>query len=276
MFMLAKKQKDSLENDSLIEDEDFDEFIYQPTPLSSHLKDSLKVLYSNKISPIKKNFFKKLLFQLSMLTYLKVSHVATFKKLKKIDDLIKLQTNNFSLANLEKSFLEVQNLLIDNNLSLSIFYLRNKTKIESNFIHAPFTFEEQSKLFLKMIQSDSSYIEKFKKQFGYYSMNNYELASRRFSEYSKTEILKLSKLTANLPMRIKKTDLDVLEQFVYNPVSDKEIYGNILVIRDMAKDISIRIIALLRRRVLEIANLHRIAEPFQCRWEELLEKENQK
>jgi hypothetical protein len=159
---------------------------------------------------------------------------------------------------------------MNNNLALSAFYFKNKIKIENKTFRTPVTYEEQSKFFLQKLYANPTYLTKFKNKFAYYAMNNYELAAKRFAEYSDVELLKLSRLTKDLKLRPLKINFNVDDQFINNPLTDRDIYWNLLVIREVAKDVSIKIVALIRQKVLSIAQTQHIIKPFQLKWQKLL------
>jgi len=268
--MLVKKNQTNLQrNNFFIQEEDFDEFLYDPTPLSAYFKHQIKLLYQKKIASLKNNAWRRLLFQFNLLSYAKLNHQAAFNQLKKINQQVNFLTD-YSLAESMILFLKTQEILMNNNLALSVFYLKNKIKIENKSFHTPLTFEEQSKLFLQMIQKKPTYLTKFKKQFAHYSMNNYELAARRFAEYSDVELLILAKFTKDLKLRAVKINSNVADQLIINPLTVQDIYWNLLLIRDVAKDVSIKIVALIRQKVLVIAETRHIADPFQLEWKNLL------
>ena len=97
-------------------------------------------------------------------------------------------------------FERIYDRIILNNFAIA-FALVHGGKIESTVE----TAEDRKVLLLKGIVSGNVSISDFKKEFGHYGLNVYELSERRFEEYDDPDIRKIALLAANVPIKNKPT-----------------------------------------------------------------------
>lgn len=251
--------------------DDLNEFLPNPTSLSQHLRDIVCFLYRERESQFtSRSFIKRMYSVIELQSYLKLTHTNLLANLKKIDFHLSVPNSVWTLESLLAEFTLIQRKLILNNFALSYFYLQNTKKIETKTFRAPYLLEEESKTLLKDFADGKVTREEFILKFGHFSLNNYEIAEKRFSEYSRKELQQIGNLMIGMIQRRLDRNSDYFQQFCNNPISDQEIYSNLLLIRDFSKYISVKIIAMLRERVMVVSKKQKVMNPFKYKWDELV------
>ena len=246
-----------------------EKLISNPSKLSEKLnKIVLKhnTFYQKKLKS--KNPFYRLQILVKISLYQKLNHPQFFYELRKIE----YEIDNFS--QLKKGFFKeniqflldrfslIQKKLIFHNLSLVFFYKLHPRIINSNSVKGIFTIEQEKNLYLQKFAENKINKETFDQKFGHYAINAYELESKRFNEYSVSELKRIASLLTNLKIRSNNSSSKIYE----NPIFSKEVYSNYLVIREYAKYVSLKIIALLRKIILEQSKNKSFSDPFGKNW----------
>lgn len=249
-----------------------EKLIVNPSQLSkklNHLIGEHNQSYQQQLKS--KNPFRRLSILVKISCYQKLKHPQFFKELvkfeKKIDNFSTKDKDNFQKKTqfLLEIFSQIQKKLIFHNLSLVFFYKLHPLIIKNQKFTGIFTIEQEKNLYLQKFSQGKIKRRAFDQKFGHYALNAYELATRRFSEYPNTELKTLGQLLTGLKIKTQNSSLQIFE----NPFFKKEIYHNHLIIREYAKFVSLKIIAILRKLILQQAKMKRIKEPFNKNWTEL-------
>jgi hypothetical protein len=127
-----------------------------------------------------------------------------------------------------------------NNILFSYSYL-----VEKNKDNQVITKEDMKLDYFRKLSCHDITVSEFKKEFGHYGLNPYELSSRRFFEYTPDELMKLSKLAKTYRL-LKSISLKE-----YMSGSKKSLYVIYAALRAELKNISMYVISELRYKLLE-------------------------
>jgi len=233
---------------------EFDEFIINPTELSKHI---IELATQAKIKHDELLYSKKLKDQIKLrLLYLNeyqniYNFINTFDRTKLTED-----TNSLFIE-LEKIF----NYIAINNILLAYAFLSEKSKINPII-----TKEDEKMIYLKKIYNNEILIEEFKKMFGHYALNAFELSSKRFSEYSKGELMKISKFLKDYQLN---KNISIKEYLKNKKKSRFAIYS---VLREELKYIALFVINDLRFSFIKLAKEKQIKDIFNMNYDDIKRK----
>ena len=181
------------------------EFIENPSPLSEHLldianeeKDKVELFLK------KKNTFRRIFALIKMRMMYAEKYLEIFEFVNKFK--VKHGINELFLQ-----FQVVAEKLALNNLLLA--YGMVDKKCSPSII---ITKEDQKLLMLRQLYEKKITTKQFKKTFGHYALNGYELASRRFSEYDDAELFTLAELLKDFKEKKEITLFEYLKSKVIN------------------------------------------------------------
>jgi len=244
-----------------IQIEHYSEFIYNPSPLSMRLVEivaSLTDEYNEKIQS--KNMFIKGRLITDIEYYKKIGHK------EYVDELQKKGTNyeNHSIAKLLDIFKNDYKKIIFNNIVLASCLQHSSCEFS-----LPFTYEDYKNKFLFDLSHRVISEDTFKRMFGHYALNAFELQEKRFREYSSKELLQLANLVKKQPSFHKK------KPDVVSPHTSKEetVIQNLLILRECAKYHVLFIIDQMRNNICAIAQKNNIKNPFICSMDVFLKEE---
>ena len=119
------------------------------------------------------------------------------------------------------------------------------------------------KNYLKKLYNNDISLKKFNDMFGHYALNAFELSSKRFSEYSKEEIMKVSKF-------LKEFDLNKaisLEGYLKN--KKKHLFAVYSTLREELKYIALLVISNLRFELIKIQKERKIKNIFDMSYDDI-------
>ena len=242
-----------------------EDFINNPTKISEHLveivleikkKYDLLLKSSNFIS----NFINTVKIRLWYLNkYLDIyNFLKTYKPYQmKKDKPFK------NIKGLFDEFNIIYDVVSLNNLLLTYAFLVEKNK--STFI---IDKEDKKLLCFKRFYNDEISEEEFKKKYGHYGLNPFELSSRRFSEYSKNELMNLAKYAKNFrtPKKIQ------LREYIQK--KPKNLFPVYFAMREELKYRALFNISNLRFELLKLSKEEKIDNIFQINYKDLIKLVN--
>ena len=232
----------------------FDDFIENPTNMSKHILELAK-RSQNKYNLLLHPRRLRDKVKLRLLYLNEYSRVYLFINnfLKKdlpddIDNLIKELTNIFDHVAL-------------NNILLAYSFL-----IEKNKENPILTREDEKLLYLKKLYNNEISFKEFNNVFGHYALNPFELSSKRFNEYSKKEIMRISKFLKEFDSNKKISLKDYLEN------KKKNLFAIYSTLREELKYIALLVINNLRLKFLKIQKKEKIKDIFNMSYDDIRRK----
>ena len=229
----------------------FGDFIKKPTNMSKHiLKLALKAQnnYNHFLKP--KKIKDKVKLRLLYLN--KYSEIYAF-----IINFSKKDLPN-SIEPLFWKLMTVFDYVALNNILLAYSFLTEKNK--DNPI---LTKEDEKLLYLKKLHNKDISLKKFNDTFGHYALNAFELSSKRFSEYSKKEMIKISRLLSRFDL--KKTIS--LKDYLKN--KKKCLFAVYSTLREELKYIALLVINGLRFELMKTAKEKKIKDIFDMSYDDI-------
>lgn len=163
-----------------------------------------------------------------------------------------------------EEFEKVYDKLIFNNIALGFAHIHGEEPENSIM-----TLEDEKIAYFKKLASGAVTDEEFKKKFGHYALNAYELSSKRFEEYTSSELLELAHLSSNMDIKEKPLLEDCISE-----KTEKKIPA-LLALRELAKYKVLFIVRDIRHELLKLAELHCIQNIFGMNLEEILALEKE-
>jgi len=223
-----------------------EEFVFNPSNITKELvKIVLKL--NDKYEKQLKGILNRFKAQVKYRLYLKEEYKEYYSFLK---------SYKLDKKGLKELFLEFEKLydkLLFNNFALAYAYTLGKD-IDSCVL----TKEDERIL---LLQKD---IKKFKKEFGHYALNAYELSSKRFSEYSDKELVKLQKLVKNIKIKDKIKLEKYLEQ------KNKKIIPILIALRELAKYNVLFVVNEIREELLKCQKQNNLRNIFNLGYDEII------
>jgi len=266
---------------NLVEIEDF---IENPTEISKHLieiiirvKKKYDTLLTSK-NPIKKiinNVRIRLWYLNKYIDIYNFIHGYKHYQIKKNKPLKNIE-------NLFKEFEKIYNTISLNNLLLMYAFLTQGDRSGSiigsegemkacfhfnraNQFQAPLIInkEDEKLLCFKKLYDGEISCEEFKRKYGHYGLNAFELSSRRFNEYSQFELMNLAKYLKDFrPTKNIKLDK-------YIKTKHKNLFAVYSALREELRYCALFIINDLRFELLKLAKKKKIKNIFNLNWYEI-------
>jgi hypothetical protein len=164
-----------------------------------------------------------------------------------------------SISGLFNEFESMCSMIALNNLLLMYAYLVEKDAA-SNII----TREDEKMAFFNRLYHKEISIDEFNAAYGHYSLNDYELAAPRFCEYSKPEILKLSKFAKDFSSSKTIKLKDYIES------ENKRLFPVYCALREELRYHSLFIIMEIRTKLLELSKAKKIKNIFDIDYDKLM------
>jgi len=252
---------------------EIEDFIENPTEISKHLieiiirvKRKYDALLESR-NPLKKiiNNVKIRLWYLNkyidIYNFIQRYKRSRTKKNKYPLNSPKSAKSAVHIKNMERLFREFEKIyevISLNNLLLMYAFLTLKDKA------SPIINKEDEKLlyFKKLFDGEIS-CEQFKRKYGHFGLNAFELSSRRFSEYSQKELIDLAKYLKDFrPTKNIKLDK-------YIKTKRKNSFAIYSALREELRYLALFIINDLRFELLKIAKKKKIKNIFNLNWYEI-------
>jgi len=238
-----------------------EDFISNPTKISEHLVEIILETKKKYDLLLKSNnFISNLINTVKIrLWYLnKYFDIYNFLKTYKPYQMEK----NKSFENIKGLFDEfsiIYDVVSLNNLLLTYAFLVEKNK--STFV---INKEDEKLLCFKRFYNGEISEEEFKKKYGHYGFNSFELSSRRFSEYSKNELMNLAKYAKNFKTS-KKIQLGE-----YIKKKRKNLFPVYSAMREELKYRALFNVSNLRFELLRLSKEKKIDDIFQIDYKDLI------
>ena len=232
----------------------FESFIKNPTTISKYILN-IAEKSQNKYDYllISKRFIDKI--KLRILYMNKYHEIYAF--INRTQEK-KLPTN---IPDLFKKLRIIFDYVALNNILLGYSFLIEKDK--KNPI---LTKEDEKLLYLKRVYIREIPIKEFNNKFGHYALNPFELSSKRFSEYSKREIMKIGKFLKEFD--INKTNS--LEEYLNS--GGGNLFSIYSTLREELRYVSLLVINNLRFELIKIQKEKKIKNIFHIEYDEIRRK----
>jgi len=235
--------------------DNFDEFISKPTNISKSI-----ILFAKKAEEkysylIKKPKFKDKI-KLRLLYLNKYSEIYKY--------CCDYNTKNDFSTNIISLFKEIEEIfghIALNNILLSYSFITEK-----NLQNPIITKEDQKLDYLKKLYNKEINIDSFIDKFGHYAINGFELSSRRFSEFSKEELLKIGSYLKSFKIKKNQT----LEQYLKD--NKKILYPIYATLKEELKYIALLVINKIHFKLKEIQKKNKIKNIFNLSYDDLQRK----
>lgn len=266
------------------------ELVSNPSPLTMEIvKIVQKIDEKHRNNLNKSGFFAKIGNQLKLKLYTEQGYREYYNFLRDYEVQQPAEKNSAKrLYSLFAEFEKVYEKIIWNNLALAYLHLKEKGKKgdnasegnedneKSRINSSLLTMEDKKMIGLADIYRQKEQKERmlaadrFKKEFGHYCLNPYELSSRRFSEYSEEELVKIGKLAALLNISKSKELADAIE----NNSSGAGKESILICLRELGKHRALQIVDRIRTELLRIQKEELIPDIFSMSFKELEEELN--
>lgn len=215
---------------------EIDDFIKNPTRLSQHIV---------RIANAKQNKYSKLSgskkFLGSVINGVKI-RLLYLEKYNDIYECVKkFRIKHDDIPGLFSELEKIFDHIALNNFLLAYAILEEK-EVKSSII----TKEDEKLILLSKLANNRVTPKQFKERFGHYALNGFELASRRFNEYSASELKKLARHLDGFRTP-KKISLKS-----YLRKKDKKLYPVYSALREELKYVALKVISQLRKDVLRL------------------------
>lgn len=219
---------------------DTSEFIVNPSPASLTLVNIVKKhtwFYNSRFSS--KKLIVKFAREVKLRVYIEEDYKQYYLFLKNYR--LPKYSDKTAISALVHEFDQFYKKLMYNNIAIA--YLHKKTKTIVSKVQ---TQEDIKNQMLQGLFNKTVGLKKFHKHFGHYGLNAYELTSKRFHEYSKSELLKLARKISDLKIHKKMP----LEAAMKSKKVDK--ISILIALRELAKNRCLLIIAALRAYIEKV------------------------
>jgi len=247
-------------------DYNIEDFINKPSKISEHLVRIIlktKKKYDLLLKP--RNFVKRLVNIVKIRLWYLDKYLDIYNFLKTYKPY-KIKSNKYfeNIKNLFFEFDKIYDLISLNNLLLTYAFIVEKNK--SAFI---LDKEDKKLLCFKKLYDNKISEQEFKNKYGHYALNPFELSSRRFSEYSKNELINLAKYTKNFKI-FKKIELKE-----YIQKKKKDLFPIYFAMREELKYYALLNVSNLRFELLKLSKEKKIDNIFQISYKNLIELANE-
>ena len=228
-----------------------EDFIRNPTNMSKHilkLAQKAQDNYNHLLNPQK--FKDKIKLRLMYLN--KYSEIYNF-----INNFLEKELPR-DIEHLFQELITIFDFIAINNILLTYSFLTEKNK--HNLI---LTREDEKMEYLKKLYNNEKSFEEFKEVFGHYALNPFELSSKRFSEYSREEIMKISKFLKEFELNKTISLGDYLKN------KKKHLFAVYSTLREELKYIALLVISNLRFELIKIQKERKIKNIFDMSLDDL-------
>jgi hypothetical protein len=233
---------------------EFDEFIVNPTNLSKYIINLAEKSHE-KYSPLISSGKLKDKIKLRLLYLNEYQNIFNFTESFEKNKL----PNEIDLlfVELEKIF----DYIAINNIFLAYAFVGEKNKINPII-----TKEDEKMLYLKKLYKNEILLKEFNEMFGHYALNAFEISSRRFSEYSKSELIKISKFLKNYQLN---KDISIKEYLKNKKKNKFAVYSTL---REELRYIALIVVSKLRLKFVELAKEKKIKNIFDMKYNDIKRK----
>jgi len=238
-----------------------EDFINNPTKISEHLIEIILETKKKYDLLLKSsNFISNLINTTKIRLWYLNKHLDIYNFLKTYKPYqIKKNKPFENIKGLFGEFNIIYDVVSLNNLLLTYAFLVEKNK--STFI---IDKEDEKLLCFKRFYNDEISEEEFKKKYGHYGFNPFELSSRRFSEYNKNELMNLAKYAKNF-----KTSKKIqLREYIQKKT--KNLFPVYFAMREELKYCALFNISNLRFELLRLSKKKKIDNIFQINYKDLI------
>ena len=242
-------------------DYSIEDFINNPSKISEHLiKIALRTKKKYDLLLKPRNFIERLISTVKIRLWYLDKYFDIYNFLK---DYKSYKTKkNKPFENIKYLFLQfdiIYNFISLNNLLLTYAFIVEKDK--SAFI---LDKEDKKLLCFKKFYNNKISEQEFKNEYGHYALNPFELSSRRFSEYSKNELINLAKYTKNFKT-FKRIELKE-----YIQKKRKNLFPIYFAMREELKYYALFNVNNLRFELLELSKKKKIDNIFRMSYKNLI------
>lgn len=245
-----------------------EEIVSNPSVITQHMLGIVSRLNEKHEKKFHtKNFFSIFVYGVKLRLYLKEGFGDFYGFLQNYTPppYLETMTGTRKIKALFGEFEKVYDKLIFNNIALGFAHIQGE-ELENSVM----TLEDEKIACFKKLASGAISDEDFKDKFGHYALNAYELSSKRFEEYTSSELRELASLSSNIEIKEKP----LLEDYISEKTDKKTPV--LLALRELAKYKVLFIVRDIRYELLKLAELHNVGDIFGMTFEEILacEKEN--
>lgn len=236
------------------------ELVINPTKITKSIIIDSVLLLNKKQENIfeAKNFITRFKRDLKIKLYLKNDYLNYYKFLKNYQ-VPKLSSRGYGkIKDLRLEFISFYIKLIFNNFALAYIYSKDK-QINNPVI----TAEDEKNIALSNYYNNKITINEFKKEFGQYALNAYELSEKRFREYDEEQLQRIAYLASGNKIN-KSIKLDN-----YLKISNKKIISVLICLRELAKYNSLKIVSEIRFELLGLAKERGVENIFDYNLDEI-------
>jgi len=173
-----------------------------------------------------------------------------------------------NIENLFREFEKIYEVIALNNLLLMYAFLVQSASVKtstnredkSSFV---INKEDEKLLCFKKLYDGKISSEQFKRKFGHYGLNAFELSSRRFSEYAPNELMNLAKFSRDFKLK-KDIKLDK-----YIKTKGKNLFAVYSALREELRYCALFVVNDLRFELLKLAKAKKIKNIFNLNWHEI-------
>ena len=244
-----------------------EEIVTNPSVITRHLVGIVSRLNAKHESKFNtKNFFSIFIYGVKIRLYLKEGFRDFYEFLQNYSTPLYPETmpGTQKIIALFGEFEKVYDQLIFNNISLGFAHIQGE-ELENSIM----TLEDEKIAYFKKLASGDVTDEDFKEKFGHYGLNAYELSSKRFEEYTSSELLELARLGSNINIKEKPLLKDQISKHTEKKTPI------LLALRELAKYKVLFIVRDIRHELLKLAELHCIQNIFGMNLEEILALEKE-
>lgn len=210
---------------------DLSEYIINPTKLS---KDLIEKIFIEQIDDFKSKFNKKGLVGRIVNTF-KIYYLYVTSYINDIDFLEKYKYKKYHrFQDIINELIILANKVILNNIVLTYAFKIEKTKHQPVYTKSDLLYDYLVKLGLGKINYNQ-----FRRKFGHYANNEYELSNKRYNELSNKELMDIAKIASKgnrvnklkISKYLKSTNNKLFP--IYNYLREEYKYLILLYIKDL-------------------------------------------
>lgn len=229
-----------------------DEIVHKPSEFTRSffriIESDEKDFYNKRNKTGFRGVFQRFKFEIEYKTKYKEIYYSNKIFLKSIKKTTKkLRRKDLIQKHILKLF-EYYNIVFLNNFLLQYGYLRlNRVFPENQFI----TKEDKKIRLLKDIQINTSKeaIKVFKQEFGHYSLNPFEFASKRFRNYDDKEIEQLANIMKDINIIRKTRNINEINK--RNLTNDKDLFNVYRTLKEELKYTVVYMISIISECIKE-------------------------
>lgn len=239
-----------------------EKLVHNPTPFSSVFNAIAENASESFERSISGSFFARVKLEARIRAYLMNGYKETHEYFRRTDLPKKTGDTKRDLIALMEAFEDTYPRIIFNNLVLAHHVKGSAFTVDLK------TEEDEKNALLAKVAQNASECSTFEQEYGHYALNSYEVAERRFSEYSCEELQNLGKHIAGIPLQ-KKPSLAAYVQDHASGANASLLIG----IRELGKFQALKIVAEIRYILLEIESTYELERPvFDYTYNELLQE----